>query len=310
MQISEIDKYNVKSKIDDVLNTGRDLGKNEIQYFCPFCSHHKPKLQVNLETGKWNCWVCHSKGTRIHTLLKRLNVDSSIIEYVKKIYGDSTYSHSHPTTEEHAELLLPAEYKPILDSQDIIEYRVAYNYLKRRGLTDGDILKHKIGYCDGGVYKGRIIIPSYSTDGKLNYFIARTIYSEAFLTYKNPPVSKNIIALESFINWKMPVNLCEGMFDAIAIKRNAIPLLGKTLSKALINKILIERPDVNIILDDDALNDALEAYNYLVSNGINCNLVSLNGKDPSKLGFKNVTQQIQQNTYSTFEDMIKLKLSL
>ena len=51
--ISEIDKQYVKTKIDEVLGGGRNLGKDEIQYYCPFCSHHKPKLQINLESQKW-----------------------------------------------------------------------------------------------------------------------------------------------------------------------------------------------------------------------------------------------------------------
>lgn len=308
MQISEIDKYNVKVRLDDALGIGRNLGKDEIQYYCPFCSHHKPKLQVNLETGKWNCWVCHARGTRVHTLLKQLNVEQSVIDYVKKIYGDTVYVHSN--NEEHVELFLPPGYAPILDSQTTIEHRVAYNYLKKRGVTDGDILKHKIGYCDSGAYKGRIIIPSYNADGKLNYYVARTIYPNESLSYKNPPVSKNVIAFESFINWKMPINICEGMFDGIAIKRNAIPTLGKTLSKVLVDKILMERPEVNIILDSDALEDAIKHYQYLTNNGINCKLVTLDGKDPSQMGFIEVTKQIHHNISSSFEDIIKLKLSL
>ena len=55
--ISEIDKQFVKNKIDDILGGGRNLGKDEIQYYCPFCSHHKPKLQINLESQKWRCRV-------------------------------------------------------------------------------------------------------------------------------------------------------------------------------------------------------------------------------------------------------------
>jgi hypothetical protein len=42
---------------------------------------------------------------------------------------------------------------------------------------------------------------------------------------------KNIIGFENMINWNVPIVLCEGAFDAIAIKRNAIPLFGKNISK-------------------------------------------------------------------------------
>ncbi len=37
------------------------------------------------------------------------------------------------------------------------------------------------------------------------------------------------IPFEIFINWNSPIIRCEGMFDAISIKRNAIPLLGKNI---------------------------------------------------------------------------------
>lgn len=310
MGISEINKNFVKNKIDDVLGVGRNLGKGEIQYYCPFCSHHKPKLQVNLETQKWRCWVCNAKGLRIPNLLRKLNVEFSIIDSVKKIYGETVYRHQNESDEEFVEISLPSEYKPILENQHIIEYKVAYNYLKRRGVSDGDILKHKIGYCDGGMYKGRIIVPSYTKEGKLNYFIARSIYPDTPLKYKNPPVSKNIIAFDSVINWDMPVTLCEGVFDAIAIKRNAIPILGKVPSQTLTDKILLRRPEVNIVLDNDALSDAINTYTYLTNNGINCKLVTLNGKDPSDMGFIEVSKQIETNTTSSFEDLVKLKLSL
>ena len=156
--ISEIDKQYVKTKIDEVLGGGRNLGKDEIQYYCPFCSHHKPKLQVNLESQKWRCWVCDSKGKKVYTLLRKLQVDREVIVKVNTIYNEANIG-GDIKDEEQIELKLPSEYKTILDNQHIIEYKVAYNYLKKRGISDNDILKHRIGYCDSGLYKGRVIIP-------------------------------------------------------------------------------------------------------------------------------------------------------
>jgi DNA primase len=306
--ISEIDKQYVLGQMNVVLGEGRNLGSSEIQYYCPFCSHHKPKLQVNLESQKWRCWVCNARGKKVHSLLKKLSVDYDVIQRVMKIYDESGYV-ARVEDEEFVEIKLPSEYKTLLDNQHIIEFRVAYNYLKKRGITDRDILKHKIGYCDGGMYKGRIIIPSYNSLHQLNFFLARSIYPDEKLKYKNPPVSKNIIGFESMINWKMPVTLCEGAFDAIAIKRNASPVLGKTLSKELTDKILTEKPSINIVLDDDAMGDAIRHYEYLTANGIDCKLIRLSGKDPSEMGFIEVTKQIEQNTTSSFEDLIRLKLS-
>ena len=37
---------------------GQNLKKvNEYMWWSPFVSHHKPKLQVNIQTGKWHCWT-------------------------------------------------------------------------------------------------------------------------------------------------------------------------------------------------------------------------------------------------------------
>ena len=89
-----------------------------------------------------------------------------------------------------------------------------------------------MGYCDAGSYANRIIIPSYDEKDELNYFIARSYY-ESSLPYKNPPISKNTVIFENMIDWSEPLVLCEGAFDAIAIKRNAVPILGKFIPDEL-----------------------------------------------------------------------------
>ena len=44
---------------------------------------------------------------------------------------------------------------------------------------------------------------------------------------------------ENQINWNEPITLVEGVFDAMAVKRNAIPLLGKFVPKTLNDTIYI-----------------------------------------------------------------------
>jgi hypothetical protein len=56
----------------------------------------------------------------------------------------------------------------------IITARHALAYLKKRNVTKQDILKYNIGYCDSGQYNNMIIIPSYDSTGRLNYFTARS----------------------------------------------------------------------------------------------------------------------------------------
>ena len=52
-------------------------------------------------------------------------------------------------------------------------YKGAFDALVECGVNKEDITKYNIGYCDGGMYSNRIIIPSYDLDNRLNYFIAR-----------------------------------------------------------------------------------------------------------------------------------------
>jgi uncharacterized membrane protein len=87
--------------------------------------------------------------------------------------------------------------------------------------------------------------------------------------YKNPPVSKNVIMFENQINWNEPITLVEGVFDAMAVKRNAIPLLGKFIPKKLNDSIYNnEVKKINILLDEDAQEQALRHTMQFQNQGI------------------------------------------
>ena len=148
----------------------------------------------------------------------------------------------------------------------------ALNYLKKRRIDKKDVLFWKIGYCPRGPYAGRIIIPSFSFSGDINYFIARS-YEGGFLKYKNPPCSKNnIIFNHLYLNFQEPLIIVEGIFDAIVAGENSVPLLGSTLSKnsALFEKIVENKTEVYLALDADAskkesrMAELLKKYDILV----------------------------------------------
>ena len=189
--------------------------------------------------------------------------------------------------------------------------RQALAYLKQRGVTKADILRYNIGYCDGGVYDKMIIIPSYSHEGTLNYFVARNFDPHSYIKYKNPPMSKDMVPFELFINWSSPLVLCEGMFDALAIKRNAIPLLGKHIQKELMKKIVTSQVQkIYIALDKDAQKDAVKFCEQLMNEGKEVYLVDLEEKDPSEMGFEAVTTLIQNTHPLSQYDLMAKKLQL
>ena len=309
--LSQRDKSVIINILDEVLGVGTSLKGNEQAHHCPFCHHHKKKLQINLETQQWHCWVCDSKGRKIQTLLKRLHVDSKRIKKVYEIYGDDYIVSSTTTDEEKVELRLPSEFKSLLKKPKGLNplYKKVVQYAKDRRISKEDIIKYNIGYCDSGIYTNRIIIPSYDVDGRLNYFIARSVFTEERFKYKNPPISKNVTIFENQINWNKPITLTEGVLDALALKRNAIPLLGKFIPKTLMDSIYKRGvKEIKIILDKDAQDQALYYVNYFMNNGITVTNILPTEKDAGDMGFSEVNKMLKQTKKSGFEDVISQKL--
>ena len=308
--LSQRDKLYIVNLLDDTLGVGTSLKGNEQAHHCPFCHHHKKKLQINLDTQQWHCWVCDAKGKKISRLLRRLNVDSRKLQRLYEIYDDD-YIVSSTSTEEKIELRLPMEFKSLLETPKGINplYRKVVQYAKDRGITNEDIIRYNIGYCDGGMYSNRIIIPSYDSDGKLNYFIARSVFSEEKFKYKNPPVSKNVTMFENQINWNEPITICEGVFDAMAVKRNAIPILGKFIPKTLMDSIYKRGvKEIKILLDKDAQSQALYYVNYFMNNGITVTNILPTEKDAGDMGFSEVNSILKNTEETQFGDIISQKL--
>jgi len=291
--------------IENVIGSSTKSTKDERLFICPFCYHHKPKLSINFgrRIGFWKCWVCDESGKRFSTLLYRLGYSRKEIKDVLQDHEDFSYKKEHKD-ENTRKLSLPKEYKPLWRPSGGFEYPNAIKFLKDRGLTKYDIYRYQIGYCEDGLYKSRIIIPSYDNEMKLNYFVSRCYYNSS-TKYKNPPASRNNIIFENLINWKMPVVLVEGMFDAIAVRRNCIPLLGKIMSDKLKQTLIKTKPpEVYVMLDRDAQKEAMKIEQYLKSFYINVKLVIPTDKDPSDLGFEKSWEVIGGAIKSTFVDLV------
>ena len=284
--------------VDSVLGGGKRTARGNKAYHCPYCNHHKPKLEVNFSQNKkgynpWHCWVCDKKGSRISSLFKKISASAEKFEELKKLIGSEVEVKREKST---VQLKLPQEYKPIIGSKDILA-RHAFSYLKKRGITIDDIEKYNIGYCETGRYAKMVIIPSYDESGNLNYFTGRSFEKDPYIKYRNPEVSRDIVPFELFINWNIPLVLCEGPFDAIAIKRNAIPLLGKNIQQNLMKKIVTSKVEkIYIALDTDAQKQAVKFAEYFINEGKEVYFMDLDDKDPSEMGFEKFTNLIQ-NTY-------------
>jgi DNA primase len=301
----------VQSLLELHLGKGKKLAKGDYAYYCPVCQHKNQKLMVNVISGVYNCFTCHPKttGKTPVSLLKKIGAPSeAIIEMKSYFANDSTKIE---VEKDSISIIIPKEFVSLCESTDTsLEKRQALVYLKNRMVTASDIQKYNIGYCTTGRYRNKVIVPSYDSRGRLNYFIARSFEKEPKQKIDSPPCNKSeMIGFDYFINWNVPVILCEGVFDAIAIKRNAIPLFGKTIPKALMIKLL--QPEVKTVylaLDDDALMESIDHAQRLLDLGKEVYLIQLQGKDPSEIGFEGMVQYLQNAKPLTASSLLMLKM--
>ena len=191
------------------------------------------------------------------------------------------------------------------------EFRNAAKYLKSRGVTKTDVLRYNIGYCDSGQYKGMVVIPSYDSFGILNYFVGRAYYESDF-KHKNPKTSKDVVGFELLINWNEDINICEGVFDAIALGENSIPIFGKFLPKSLRSKLRQNKVKrVNIVLDSDAKSESIKLCEYLQSENIDVRIIEMqDDEDPSTLGHDKITELINNSKPVDFAKLLEMKFGL
>ncbi len=296
--------------LDKVLKSrGQSLKKsNEYMWWSPFIQHHKPKLQVNIQTGKWHCWVSNQGGHNLFQLLKKVGASRQEFQSLSKILGETTFYKSSKDSADNLDIKLPDEFKSLAEPHISIIRDHAMLFLKKKGITEEDIKRYNLGYCSEGQYQNRIIIPSYDEHGRLNYFVGRDFYAST-LKYKNPPIPKDVIGFDLYVNWSLPIILVEGVFDAMSIKGNAIPLFGKTILPNLEKKIVEKKVNsIFIVLDGDAFNDAIQMVEKFTDNGISVNFVKLDGQDPNDLGYRRMIDKIHEAIPMSFKTLMEMKL--
>ena len=245
--------------------------KGQISFDCPVCSYDikgldkgdgKGNFEVNYLQGVYKCWsCCETYGT--HGSLNKL-----FLKWGNK-RNKSTWSliggdFIKKTVRKYEDVKLPQEYTSFEKGNKLtIPFKEAYNYLRKRNITDKIISKYSIGYTTEGKYRGRIIVPSFDENEEINYFVSRS-YVGHKNKYKNPEAEKDKIILnEHLINWEEDVYLVEGVFDMFFID-NSIPILGKSVSEKLWSKLYDNcKKNVIICLDGDAWEDAQKLYRKL-----------------------------------------------
>jgi hypothetical protein len=277
MTEQDVDYSVVVDILEDILGDYRSHNdyKGQISFDCPVCSYEikglehgdaKGNLEINYKYNVYKCWVCaetHETHGSIYKLIKKFGNSKQLKKY-QLLKPDENEDF---TKRVYTQVKLPEEFISFKNASRGLKltpyYKQAFNYIKKRNITDLMLQMYNIGFCYSGLYENRIIIPSYDEDKKLNYFIARSYLSKTKFKYKNPEVQKEtIIFNEHLINWDQPIYIVEGAFDSIFLP-NAIPMLGKFISNHLFMRLYERAKKIIIVLDPDAWDDAEKLYHKL-----------------------------------------------
>jgi len=225
----------------------------EALFYCPFCHHHKPKLSINLQTDRWQCFPCGKAGKKsLLYIIRHVGTKEDIETYLNHYAAKKNLTYKNYITT--FKVTLPDEFVPLISCKNsVIAGRKVWNYLIGRGITEEDILRYKIGTAFEGLYKNKIIFPSFDNKGNVNLFTARS-FNGSYMSPSVPPDYKNTIILNELnINWSKPVIIVEGFVDMLKTTGNAVPLFGSSLVKEsrLFEEIVMNKSIVYLALDAD-----------------------------------------------------------
>ena len=243
----------------------------EFGIFCPYCFHYKKKLFINIEIDSWHCFVCGKAGKNLVYLIRKVGKNSDVDEYARLHKAKNVFIKNVEKNKQLEEfsIKLPDDFVPLVNCKNSIMGQRAISYLNRRGITENDILRHKLGISFERKYEDRVILPMFNAEGKLVYFTARSINGSNF-KYQDPDTpkgyKKSIVLNELNIDWNKPVVLVEGVFDALKCE-NAIPLFGSSLTKeyGIFQSIVRNCTKIYLGLDADAQDKSMKIAELLMN---------------------------------------------
>ena len=269
---------------------GFDDTNFQYQFPCPRCIENKGSnesrkynLECNIQRGVFKCWSCTAEDDDMHgsivKLIRMYGNETLLAEYkdvIRSIRDSELYKLHFSNNDfnidtsiiQKDELKFPDSYQ--LFKKDKPFNKTAMKYLNDRGIGWDIIERYKLGFTgfqdENKKSSYRIIIPSYNAFGELNYWVGRNYLPVDRVKYDNPKTEKkDIIFNEEKLVWDADITLVEGPFDHIVVP-NSVPLLGKALNngyKLYWELITKANANVNIFLDADAKDTALEIYKLL-----------------------------------------------
>lgn len=267
--------------VDANLEGAKPSAGDEWTAECPFCGRFGGfYVNVNEEgKGPWVCFKCDMASKDISGLVaqvediswaearafvmkeaiefRRRETTVSLLDRIKSIRAVADYDGTDLFAAEKEAEGLPKEFIPVWDGK---RWRVPL-YMTERGFKRSVLRDQGVGFCNGGRYAHRVVIPIDCPNG--TSFTARDVTGEGIPKYLNPA---DVDHSRLLFGWKSApmgsdFTLVEGPLDTLKNIQNGLPSLGiggKFLSDYQL-ALLFTRPSdvsVTVMLDPEAMADA------------------------------------------------------
>ena len=240
-----------------------------------FSKPGKKKLTLRVDNEFYHCWVCGMRGKGLARFFNRykpaFSAEANAL-FDKKV---------EEVKEEKYDVLLPDGFQLLaaMGKRADPDLRACRDYIFSRGLTQEDLWYFKFGAVSSGRYRRRVIIPSFTDEGILNYYTARAIDESSTRKYLNPRVKRSEIIFNDInIDWSVPLTIVEGPFDLTKSNQNATCLLGSSLNvhHELFKKIVTNKTPVILALDPDAIKKSHDIASLLAGFDIDVKILRFN----------------------------------
>ncbi len=293
-----------------------DYRKGWLKGDCPYCAAPQ-KFGVNLGTNRTNCFVCgeNNKPTKVIMDYEGFTEYHELLEILGNLEGLDYYVDESVTRMQLKEYTTLPEGFKLLNLGKSVLAKAARNYMSKRGFNIDELSMAGFGFCNTGKYYGYIIMPFY-INGKLTYFNARRFMSNG-PKYNNPEeedfgIGKSILIYNIDALWLYDrIFVVESLLNSRTLGDNSTAMGGKKASEYQINEY-IKSPVKRyvIILDPDAYKEAIELALRLVDYK-RVKVILLPGdNDVNDLGRKRTLNIVAHHHYLSYNELLKIKLSL
>lgn len=201
---------------------------------CPFHNDSEPSCGLWKDSGYFECFACHEKGSLVEFVAKVENIP--IFQAVRRVRGQTKLSDLQDTLsrmlDRQEEVFKYYSVPSFLKAfPAVAKDSPGWDYLIGRGITPESISRFRIRWGgETGKYRNRVILPIFTPDGKLVAYAGRTVLEGAKpKTKKSRSPHRTFYGIRELLSWCPNPEvfvLVEGEFDAMYLQQFRIPALS------------------------------------------------------------------------------------